>query len=85
MSAPRHSTRVVLRFCILHSDFCPLAASLGQSALTISNPIESGCITNSVRTHARKSADFEVCSGWDLTLSILRTTTLLAACTSIAP
>jgi hypothetical protein len=53
------------RFRILHFVFWLPAASLGQAARTISNP-ESGCSSNSARTHAIKSADLNICGDWGL-------------------
>src|ERR1035437_2903335 len=60
-------------------------STLGQPALTISNPIESGCITNSARTHAGTPAGLNICGGWGLAPSVMRTTTMLAAWAFIAP
>ena len=38
-----------------------------------------GCTTYRARTHPRESAGLDVCGGWDLTPSIMRTNTGLAA------
>jgi hypothetical protein len=51
------------------------ASTLGQPAQTISNP-ESGCFTQSARTHARTSAGLNVCGGCSLAASIMRTPTI---------
>ena len=71
--------------CLLHSDFPFSTSSLGQPARTIPNPIESGCITHSTRTHARESAGLNICGGWGLASSTIQTTRILTASTSLAP
>lgn len=56
----------VIQLSIKTPGFGGGVSSLGQPALTISNPIESGCITNSARPHAGRSASLTVYGGCGL-------------------
>jgi hypothetical protein len=78
--AIRHSTRAVLPFCILTSAFRPPP----RVSPTEPSPIESGCITNSARTHARKTASLNVCGACGLAPSIIWTTNTLSFETPLA-